>query len=340
MHASRPNRHSRKSGSFLPLLGLLAVVGGGSGCRFDEGLAIHNLVGQVVVPRAAATRQMLQEDGTTVDIVDVRNIGPVYVGLFPGVEDANVLASYPHPEIGPIYLEGVQGDTYPYGGTTIGDFRFACFDALTCRVTSGRYESYDKIVEWFNDTLASPIADADGRTVNNGEYFRQTCMDLMEVTSDDEVHLLPPDRDEDGKITAMDLDFVENEDGDFVGEFKIWQQQYYWDEEDQEKTGCTPGLDCVSFKVWAFMDGPSAANAGFTTCESADFIGLEVEEYNYDFWGGAVQEDVLNKPGTYLGTGDWVANQYIDNGETVPGFYEWKNAYDRPTIVLGHQVDE
>lgn len=334
------NRRSRHAGSFLSLFALVAAVGTQAGCRFDEGLAIHNLVGTVVVPRAAATRQQLQEDGTVVDVVDVRNIGPVYIGLFAAVEEANVIQTYPHPSIGPIYLDGVQGDTYPYGGTTIGDFRFACFDALTCRVTSGRYDSYDAIVEWFNDTLKSPIADADGRTVNNGEYFRQTCMDLMEVTSDDEVHLLPPDHDDDGKITAVDLDFVENEDGDFVGEFKIWQQQYFWDQEDQEKTDCTPGLDCKSFSVWAFMDGPSEADAGFTTCESDDFIGFEVEEYNYDFWGGAAQEDVLNKPGTYIGAGDWVSDSYLDGGTATPGFYQWNNAFDRPTIILGHQVSE
>ena len=65
-----------------------------------------------------------------------------------------------------------------------------------------------------------PVRDADERKVEDGEYFRQTCFDLMEVTSDEEVMLLP--RNLEGKETAVDpseLDFVENKDGDFEAEF-------------------------------------------------------------------------------------------------------------------------
>ncbi len=215
----------------------------------------------------------------------------------------------------------------------------ACLDNLTCRVTSGRYESYQHLVDWFNDTVGAPVVDPDNRTVEDGEYFRQTCFDLMEVTSDEEVMLLPPDRDGDDKITAKDLDFVENADGDFEGEFKIWQQDFFWDREDEAKSGCTPGLDCKSFKVWAYMDGP-ATDGNFVTCDGGDAIGFEVEEYNYDFFGGRVFEDVLNQPDGYIGAGDWVANQYLDGNTAVDGFYEWQNVYDQPTIILGHEVTQ
>ena len=347
--------------TLLPALGALAAAALLPGCVFDEGLIIENMTGTIVLPRAAATREfacdctdadndgLCDESGAcpdanppdtvggTWEVTDVRNIGPVYVGLYSDVEDANVIANYPHPAVGPIFQDGIQGDTYPYGGTTIGDLRFACFDALTCKLTSGRWESYDAIVEWFNDVLGQPILDADGRQVSNGEYFRQTCFDLMEVTSDQEVLLLPPDRDGDGKITLADLDFVENADGDFEGEFKLWQQDFYW---DQSAKNCTPGLDCPAFKVWAFMDGPGRGNSQFITCDDSDNVGFSVEEYNHDFFGGRVQEDVLNKPDSYVGPGDWVSDSFLGKNGFEPGFYEWRNRFDRPVIRLGYEVTE
>lgn len=326
--------------SILTVLATALLASMGSGCTYDEGLVINNMQGTIVVPRAAATRSFVDADGNEFEVTDVRNIGPIYIGLYPDVEGENVIANYPHPEVGPIFQDGVQGDTYPYGGTTIGDIRFGCFDALTCRITSGRWESYQAIVDWFNDTLQAPVVDADGRPVTNGTYFQQTCFDLMEVTSDEEVMLLPPDRDGDEKITAADLDFVENDDGDFEGTFTLWQQDHYWDRDAQEKSGCEPGIDCPAYKVWAYMDGPGTSGGNFVTCDGSDNSGFEVEEYNYDFFGGRVEENVLNQPDQYIGRGDWVANEYLDGNDFVTGHYEWKNVYDRPTIRIGYEVTQ
>lgn len=324
---------------FSLLVAGVALVGS-SACRYEEGLLIENMKGTVIVPREAATVTWVDGDGNENEVTDVRNIGPVYIGLFADIEEANVVANYPHPSVGPIFQDGIQGDTYPYGGTTMGDLRFGCFDALTCKMTSGRWESYDAIVEWFNDTLGIPIVDADGRKVENGEYFRQTCFDLMEVTSDLEVMLMPQDRNGDEKVNALDLDFVENADGDFEGTFTLWQQDFFWDQDAEEKSGCTPGLDCPAFKLWAFMDGPGGNDASFATCDNSDFVGFEVEEYNHDFFGGRAMENVLNQPDSYVGEGDWVANQFLDGNELVDGFYEWQNRFDRPTIRLGYEVTQ
>ena len=328
--------HTALRSAFVSLP-LLALSGGVlSGCQYDEGLIIHNMRGKVVVPRAAATRVITDADGNSTEVVDSRNIGPVYVGVFPSVLPANVVDTFPHPEIGPVYLEDVQGDTYPYGGTTIGDLRFACFDGLTCKMVSGRHLDFQSIIDWFSGTLNQPIVDAQGAEVANGEYFRQTCFDLMEVTSDEEVYItVTEDKNGDEKIDAQDLDFQENADGDFEAEFILWQQDFFW---DQDAEDCTPGTDCPGFSVWAFMDGPSGVNNSFSTCTSDSSEGFRVNEYNVDFWGGRAEPDVLNAPGKYIGAGDWVSDAHLKGGEWVEGAYRWDNIYDEPVIRIGHEV--
>ena len=100
-----------------------------SGCYYDEGLTIENMTGTLVIPREAATRDFLREDGSVDTVTDVRLIGPVYLGMFAGVEQG--IEDYPHPSVGPQFQAGVPGDTYPYGSTTVGDIRYACFEHLT-----------------------------------------------------------------------------------------------------------------------------------------------------------------------------------------------------------------
>ena len=320
----------------VPSLAFLAAAGGMSGCQYDEGLLIHNMRGTIVVPRAAATRQITDEDGNTTEVVDARNIGPIYVGVFPSVFPANVIDTFPHPEVGPVYLDGVQGDTYPYGGTTIGDLRFGCFDNLACKLVSGRHFDYESIIDWFSNTLNTPILDAEGREVDNGEYYRQVCFDLMEVTSDEEVYItVTSDQNNDGEINAADLDFKENADGDFEAEFVMWQQDFFW---DQNAEDCTPGSDCPGFSVWAFMDGPSGVDSSFATCETDNNSGFQVNEYNVDFFGGRAEPDVLNAPSKYIGIGDWVSSEFKQGGEWVEGAYRWDNIYAEPVIRLGHEV--
>ena len=318
-------------------LAALALTGTLAGCSFDENLPIHNMRGTIVVPREAATRTLADADGNDFEITDVRNIGPIYIGLYPSVFPADVVDSYPHPEIGPQFLEGVQGDTYPYGGTTVGDLRFGCFESLVCKLASGRFVDYDSIVDWFNNTLNDPIVDPDDRLVESGVYFQQTCWDLMEVTSDEEVRITAfEDQNDDGKLTELDLDLVENADGDFEGEFLLQQQDFYWDQNQQD---CEPGIDCTGFSVWAFMDGPAQLDSTFTTCESAGQLGFEVEDYQHDFFGGRVESNVLNQPGSYISLGDWVSDSYVEGGQVVDGAYVWNNMFDRPVIRLGHEVE-
>ena len=272
----------RKTMIFLAL-----STGFGGGCQFDEGLEIQTMTGKVIVPRAAATRTFTLEDGTEQELTDVKLIGPVYLGLFSGVEEG--IERYPHPSVGPAYQAGLIGDTYPYGGTTIGDFQFACVEFLKCKVVSGRYQDFDEIVSWFNDTVGETVTDAYGLPVDTGEFLRQRCYEILDVTSDDELRLTNTrDRNEDGVIDAGDLDFVENADGDFEAQFTIFNQDY--------KDG---------FSLWGWMDSPSETSYKFSTCDPS--TGYQHNEYNEQFQGGRAWRDLLNRPSDVITDGDWVS---------------------------------
>jgi len=273
--------------STLVLASLVGLSLGG--CTFDEGLTISDMTGTVVVPREAATRTFIREGGVEEEITDVRLIGPVYLGLYASVKEG--VEDYPHPEVGPAYQDGIAGDTYPYGGTTVGDFQFACMEFLTCKVISGRYQDFDGIVSWFRDTLNDPITDSFGREVDNGDYLRQTCYEILEVTADDEVRLTNTrDNNDDGVIDAADLDFVENGDGDFEATFLIHGQEF------------VPG-----FSLWGWLDSPSETSYQFTTCDPG--FGFQHNEYNNNFEGGRAYRDLLNFPAQRMSDGDYVASE-------------------------------
>jgi hypothetical protein len=256
------------------------------GCKWDEELPIEDLRGTVVVPAEAATRTVLDPDsGELVQITDVRNIGPVYLGYYASIVEG--LESYPHPERGPAFEQDRPGDTYPYGGTMVGDIRFACLEFLTCKVTTGRYVDYDHLVDWFNNVIGTPITDASGVEVTNGDYVRQVCYDALHHTSDEEVGLTATDRNDDGTVDALDLDFVENSDGDFEAEFVAWQQDFY-----------------DGFSIWGWLDTPSEQSFQLSTCTFSD--GYTRNEYNEYFYGGRAERDLLNYPSIYIASGDWV----------------------------------
>lgn len=335
-HTGRPPRRDARGGAGRGPLGLalaaglLAALPVTSGCGWDEDLLIHNFKGTVVLPVEAATRTFLRidEDGNRSEetVTDPRLIGPVYLGLFPSVEPENVIASYPHPEIGPQYKAGVQGDTYPYGGSTVGDLQYACFEFLQCKVTTGRYASWDDLATWFADVLGTPIVDAAGREIRNGELLRQTCFDLLEVTADYEIGVVAGDRNDDGNVDEADLDFVLSDDGQFyVAEFTIWQQEYFW---DQAQEGCTPGVDCRGFSLWGWMDAPDRVSHQFSTCEATR--GYNELTYDRNFRGGATFRDVLNQPTQYISRGDWVASEG----------YVWEDLYAQPELKLDFEVTQ
>ncbi|MBW1881605.1 MAG: hypothetical protein JRJ84_24875, partial [Deltaproteobacteria bacterium] len=108
---------------------IIAIASAIAGCTYNEGLEIHNIQGRVVLPEEVGSR--VTDSGNEI-IDDARLIGPVYLGLYPSVRSG--LREYPHPEVGPVFQQGTPGDTYPYGGTSIGDIRYACMEFLVCKV--------------------------------------------------------------------------------------------------------------------------------------------------------------------------------------------------------------
>ena len=289
-----------------------------SGCYYDEGLIIENMTGTVVIPREAATRDFVREGGTVETISDVRLIGPVYLGMFAGVEEG--IEDYPHPSVGPQYQAGVPGDTYPYGSTTVGDIRYACFEHLTCKVSSGRYLDFDSMVEWFRDVLEQPIVDNLGNEVTNGDFIRQTCYEYLNVTSDAEVQVTATDSNNDGAIDLNDLDFIEGSDGNFYGEFDFWQQEYFEDQKSED--GSMKG-----FSLWGWMDAPSQSSLRFGTCNSAD--GYTEQTYNNNFFGGQQYDDLINLPANYISDGDWVSTTG----------YTYESPFDTPELWIDFEVE-
>jgi hypothetical protein len=297
-----------------------------TGCTFDEGLIIENMTGTIVLDEEAATRALILEDGAEPeDVVDPRLIGPVYLGLYSSVEEG--LEAYSHPSVGPQFQAGRPGDTYPYGGTTVGDIRYACFEALSCKIASGRFVDYDSMVDWFRDVVGTPITDSLGKEVTTGEFIRQTCFESLAVTSDEEVRITAEDRNRDDVIDMNDLDFVQRSDGKFEAEFIFWQQEYFTSVTDEEVEG--PG-----FSLWAFMDAPSDLDFSFSTCSTQE--GFNETEYNQDFFGGKQFEDVINVPSSYLANGDWVTG--CPDGDDSCGYYVYDTPYDTPEIHINQRV--
>jgi hypothetical protein len=293
-------------------------------CGYVEPLIIENLHGTVHIPAAATERDGIDEDGNLFPMgPDVRALGPVYLGLFPSVLPAGTLERYPYPEVGPQFKEGIPGDTYPYGGTTVGELRFACLQSLACYTVSGRYTSYDSMLEWFQ-LIGVPVTDANDDVVTSGEFIRQTCFDLFNVNSDREVRLIGEDKNEDGKVTDDELDFVFDEQAnEWVGDFEIRQQELFY---DTEQKNCTPGRDCRSMTLWGWTDAPANGSFTYKTCDTTE--GFNLSQYNETFTGGRVWNDLLNFPTKYIEAGDYVASQP----------YEWKDIYSEPDIYFDFPV--
>ena len=288
----------------------VAVLGG---CTFDEGIIVNDMKGTIVIPRDAATRTLTYADGTEQTVTDPRLIGPVYLGYFPEVGVG--AQEYPAPVPGPVFKEGIPGDTYPYGGTSIGDIRFPCIEALKCKVVSGRFVDFDEMVTWFNDTLRTPLADSHGITVQSGDYIVEQCFDLLRYVDESEIRLTATeDRNEDGLLDKLDLDFVEDGDGNFKAEFNIRQQEYFQSDEGQ------------GFTLWGWMDAPSETSYQFSTCDPND--GYVENEYNRNFRAGRPYRGLLNVPTQYIADGDWVASDP----------HTYTSPEDTPTIHLDYRV--
>ncbi len=319
----------------IPLrrLAIATVVAGSAGC-YDEGLIIQDLVGTVVIPKDAATmdftREVTDDNGDpvldpatgdpqeeVVTVTDVRLIGPVFIGLYASVRDD--LFSYPYPETGPVSGAAQElgvGDAYPYGGTTLGDFRYACFEFFQCQMVSGRYESFESIISWWRDTVGVPLVDASGEEITSADAFVQTCYQLRRWTSEEEIQLTPTsDRNGDDVIDAGDLDFVEDGDN-FVGEFVIPEAEFFED-----------------MTAWAFMERPGPTNLttgplSYNTCNPT--LGYQEFTYNQNWRAGTQFQDVLNRPAAYTETGDYVSST---------GFTWADDPFEPAEIVLDFEVE-
>lgn len=292
---------------------MLLVLALATGC-YVENLPQVDIKGRVVLPAAAATRDVpvFDADGNVVgteSVEDPRLIGPVFLGAYPGID--TISFPYPHPVMGPIITEATPGDTYPYGGTSVGRFDFACYQALACKVVTGRFNSYDDVLDYFANLMGTPVTDEHGSEVIASDVFQQECYDYYKITSDQELTFLGSDQ------------FVKQDDGTYAADYNM------------AHTTLVEGMT-----LWGFMDAPrifeyvaggsyqASENGSFTTCNEA--LGNNHVEYDQDFYEGAPQGDILNFPSFYIQKDDWVAD-----GLTVVMAED-----ETPTITLSVKVEE
>jgi hypothetical protein len=263
-----------------------------AGCAFNEELPEGDVTGKVILPREAATRDTLSledADGdgfpdTTADNTDVRLIGSVFLGAFSGIDTTSF--AYPHPSMGPVIDPHHPGDTFPYGGTSVGRYDYACYEAVACQVVTGRFAGWDKLLSYFNDLLGVEVVDMEGEVVDNPSTYQQRCYHFYKVTSDAELPFIS---------TAEDLDFKENADGDFEAEFTM------------PHTYLVDGM-----VIWGFMDAPelsvenTSINGQFTSCTTS--TDQPQAEYDNTYERGRSEIHLLNLPSEYITPGDWVAN--------------------------------
>lgn len=270
---------------------MLALYLALSGCANPETLPEGDVTGRVVIPKAAATRTVVSatdENGdgvyeyTNEEVTDVRLLGPVYIGAYAGIDDVSF--PYSHPQMGPLLASGQRGDTFPYGGATVGRLDFACYEVLACKVTTGRFVDYDDLLDYFKNDIGIPVLDTYGVEVTDGSAMRQWCYDYFSATSDAEMAFIGEDN------------LLFEEEGDnFVADFVL------------RHTNRVEGM-----AVWGFMDAPEirvdqiSVNGSFTTCDTG--AGRDVDKYASDFKEGSSFFDILNYPSTYIQYGDWVAD--------------------------------
>lgn len=286
------------------MLTLIAIL---AGC-YNENLPQVDLTGKLVVPREAATRDIptFDENGDidgAETVTDPRLLGPIFLGAFSGIDQESF--AYPHPSMGPIISPDYPGDTFPYGGTTVGRFDFACYEALACKVVTGRFTSYSDVLDYFKNVLGKPVTDSHGNEVLYSDTFQQECYRLFHATSDEEFAFIGPEA------------FTENADGDFEAEFLM------------PHTTLVPGM-----ALWGYMDAPLVStevadlNGSFDTCD--DSLGNQRYDYDQNYYEGQPYPDILNYPSLYLRAGDWVT----DGTTTV------QSADDQPVITLSIPVTE
>ncbi len=257
-----------------------------AGCAYDENIPEKDLRGKVILPAAAATQEVLRADGTVETVEDMRLIGPVYLGAFAGIDTASF--PYPHPAMGPVITSDYPGNTFPYGGTTVGRLEYGCYEAVACRVTTGRFGGYADVLDYFANFLADPVVDANGQTVESPSTMQQACFDYHKATSDAEIAFI-----DNGDLSRLNFQ-KDDETGDYVAEFTMPHTVYV-----------------EGMQVWGWMDAPRITRASgdkdgqFSSCDSS--VGRQVTEYDQDYFQGRTHYNLLNFPSLYIYEGDWVS---------------------------------
>lgn len=255
---------------------------GGTGCTYDEKLPTVDLQGTIRLPRSAMQVTLFDEETREDRVIeDIRALGPVYIGAFPDVRSGDF--AYDHPEMGPITDADYPGNTYPYGGTSKGRFDFGCYQSMVCKMVTGRYSSYDDVLEFFRDVVKDPVTDAQGEEVTNGDVYRETCYDEMYITSDEEVAFLArtPDFHEEGDYLVADVTML----------------HVNWVE---------------GMKLWGWVDMPSRT-FDFSTCDDGN--GVYYSRYSESYYEGTNASELINFPSLYIDEGDFVST--ADGAPTI-----------------------
>ncbi len=227
---------------------LVAFAALGAGC-FVEALPEEDLQGTVVVPADSMD--------------DARDIGVVYLGVYEGYDDQQL--GYPYPSTGPRVGDNPIGDALPYGGTSVGAYTYACFQALRCNVLTGRYQDLASLLE------TNPVEHADGESVTVEELYDQ-CQWYYGWNSIEEFSF----------IGTEQLDFAANDDGDWEATFNVIHSR----------------LPHGS-RIFGFVDND------FTSCTEDDgSINRRRSEDGLFFREGTNFADVLNFPDKYITPGD------------------------------------
>lgn len=267
---------------------LMLVLGG---CTYDEQIPETELKGHLVLSKDAVTRQVKAtddpNDATTVAVTDIRLAGPIYIGAYAGIDSSSL--PYPIPAQGPI-ISQEEGDAFPYGGTTVGRFDFACYKFLSCKVTTGRFVDYADMLDYFTNVLHNPIKDDQGTILLSESEFQQQCFDYYYATTDNEMSFIGPEA------------FTETDAG-FEADFTLFHTIF------------VPGMS-----VWGFMDAPfvsptAAEQSGtFGTCDTT--AGRQASRYDQTFYEGASYTNILNRPNSYLDIDDYVsAGVTVENAD-------------------------
>ena len=281
------------------------IVASLSACTWNEELTNYDLKGKVRLPKEAASFLYIDDKGVEHNIADPRAIGPVYLGAFPSVREGDF--AYPHPEMGPIITEAFPGDTYPYGGGSVGRMAWGCYESTVCRMVTGRFSGFADIVDWYNNVLGPldgdlnelDIVDPDGNVVTSDEEYRERCYDFLYYTSDSEVEFVPPD--DSASTVANYLDFHEETDDD--GDF-------YVADVDLLHVKMVEGM-----QIWGWVDMPTA-KFNFASCDSTN-QGRFAQQYDEYYPMGAAYGNLLNYPSLYIDVGDWVVGPTADDAPQI-----------------------